>query len=120
MAMLQRWHIRFPAHVVADGEAGERLGAAFARAAIPASDGNPTQWTDAHQAALVQGLLDEVQALGNAGLITTVNYVHDWPRWATGANPNRFALDPAIGRLAVTANSFVFDATGLPPAPPYT
>jgi RHS repeat-associated protein len=120
MGMLQRWHIRFPAHVVAGGEAGTRLRGAFGRAAIPASAGDPTQWTDAHQAALVQGLVDEVQALGNAGLTTTVGYVHDWPRWATGPNPYHFALDPTIGRLAATANSFLFDAAGLPPAPPYT
>jgi RHS repeat-associated protein len=120
MAMLQRWHIRFPAHVVNAGTTGTRLNNAFGRAGIPSSAGDPTQWTDAHQAALVQGLLDEVQAIGNAGLITSVNHVHDWPRWASGANPYHYALDPSIGRLAVTANSFRFDTTDLPPAPPYT
>jgi hypothetical protein len=120
MAMLQRWHIRFPNDVVSGGAAGARIDGAFGRAAIPASAGDPTQWTDAHQAALVQGLLDEVHAVGNTDLTTTVDYVHDWPRWAGGPNPRHFTLSPTIGRLATTANSFIFDTTGLPPAPPYT
>jgi hypothetical protein len=118
--MLQRWHIRYPAHIVDAGTTGTRLTAAFGRAGIPAAAGDPTQWTDAHQAALVQGLLDEVHAVGNADLTQTVDYVHDWPRWAAGPNPYRFALDPTIGRLAVEASSFRFDAGDLPPAPPYT
>jgi len=119
-AMLQRWHIRFPAHVVLGGSTGARLTAAFARAGVPASAGDPTRWTDAHQIALIQGLLDEVDAVGNADLITTIRYVHDWPTWVGGANPRRYALSPSVGNLATTAGSFQFDASGLPPAPPYT
>ena len=118
-AMLQRWHIRFPAHIVNAGATGDHLNGAFARAAIPPGAGDPTRWTDAHQAALVQGLLDEVRATGNADLRTTVEYVHDWPRWANGPNPYAFVLDPAIGVLDIAAGSFQLDTADLPPAPPY-
>jgi|GEM_PF-734735 len=114
MAMLLRWHIRFPGHVASGGTAGARLVAALNRAAIPAGAGPPTAWTDAHQARLVQGIRDEVANVGNTGLTDTVTYVHDWPSW--GGNPRRYALDPAIGRLS-TARDFVLDESDLPPTP---
>jgi hypothetical protein len=117
MAIILRWHIRFPAHIVNAGLAGARLRAAFARPAIPAPAGDPTTWTDAIEAQLVQGLRDEVAATHNAGFIDTIDYVDNWPRWAAGPNPRSFALDPGIGSLAVTRNSFRFDGAGLPPAP---
>jgi hypothetical protein len=119
MAMLLRWHVNMPATVFSGGVAANRLANAFQRASIPPAAGNPATWTDAHEASLIQGIRDEVTALGNANLIDTINQVDAWPAWAAGgaANPRGFALDPAIGNLAVTRNSLQFDADGLPPTP---
>jgi hypothetical protein len=114
-----RWHVRYPAHVVSAGTAGGRLRAAFTRAAIPPTAGDPTQWSDAHEASLVDGIHAEAQALNDAGFTETMRNVRDWPRWAAAgaANPRRYVLDHGIGQLAVTRGSFNLDAGGLPPAP---
>lgn len=117
MALILRWHIRFPAHICHGGHAGARLRAAFARAGIGAGAGDPTTWTDAHEADLIRGLREEVAATNNAAFIGTIGYVDDWPRWATGPNPRGYALDRGIGRLAVTRASLQFDGAALPPAP---
>jgi hypothetical protein len=79
---------------------------------------NRTTWTDAHEAALVQGLRDEVVQRGNANLSETIGYVDAWPQWATGANPHGYQLDATIGQLSEARGSFVFAAEGLPPEPP--
>ena len=79
---------------------------------------DPTTWSDAEQAKLIQGLWDHSQAVGTSDLKTTLTRVRDWPSWAT--DPQRpYALDPSIGALAVSARSFAFDASDLPPAPAY-
>ncbi|MFH7245298.1 MAG: RHS repeat-associated core domain-containing protein [Spirulina sp.] len=117
MAWLLRWHIRFPAHVVSGGHEGTTLRNAYQRAAIPLSAGDPSTWGEAQETALLQGLIDQVQAVGNSGFTDTMEYVRDWPRWAGGSNPRGFTLDPTIGTLATTRHSFTFDPTGLPPPP---
>ena len=87
------------------GTAGGRLRAAFARAAIPPGARDPTRWNDAHEAALLDGIRAEVQALGNPGFTESMRYVRDWPQWAAAgaANRRRYALDRGIGQLAGTA-----------------
>ncbi|HEY0735990.1 MAG TPA: hypothetical protein VGD69_13840, partial [Herpetosiphonaceae bacterium] len=116
LALLLRWHIRIPVDVASGVHAGARLVNALNHAAIPASAGNPTTWTDAHQALLVQGIMDEVAAINNANLTDTMTYVNTWPSWAGGSNPRRFALAETIGTLATT-RTFQFDDSDLPPAP---
>jgi subtilisin family serine protease len=117
LGMLLRWHIRFPAHIVRDGRAGNQLRHAYSRAAIPSTAGNPSAWTDAHEIQLVQGLRDEVAAGHNAEFINTINYVDHWPQWAGGVNPRGYVLDPNVGSLATARSSFKFDDGELPPAP---
>jgi hypothetical protein len=117
VALLLRWHVRFPAHICSMAQPGTQLRNAFGRANIPAAAGDPSAWTDANEQSLINGIMQEVAALGNAGFSSTMQSVRDWPRWAGGANPRRFALDPAIGNLDVARDSFEFDSSGLPLAP---
>jgi RHS repeat-associated protein len=116
MALLLRWHIRFPGHVISGGHAGTRLVNALGHAAIPAGAGDPSTWTDAHQAALAQGIMDEVAAINNDNLNDTMTYVNTWPSWASGSNPRNFMLPASIGGLATT-RTFQLDDSELPPAP---
>jgi hypothetical protein len=116
-AFLLRWHVYRPAHIVSGGEAGPELVKALKLAKAPTSD--PTTWTDADQAKLIQGLWDHAQAVGTDDLKNTLTRVRDWPSWAS--DPHRpYALDPAIGALSVSARSFDFDDSDLPPAPAYS
>lgn len=122
VALLLRWHIRFPAYLVSGGQAAAQLRNAFTKAAITSTT-DPTQWTDAEETALIQGIMDEVAAINNADFTNTMAYVHDWATWATGTpphNPRGYALATTIPPHAATRGSFTLDSTGLPPAPAYT
>jgi hypothetical protein len=119
MAILQRWHIRFPGHIVSGGKAGSALSEAYAAAHGQVGNwpANPGQWGPQHEAALLQALRDRV---ANAGgdLPQTIGQVDAWPAWAGGSNPRRYRLSPSVGRLSTDRGSFLFDRSGLPP-PPY-
>lgn len=117
VATVLRWHIRKPSAIVTDGVAANNLVRALGRANIPVSGDAPHTWNDAHQAALVQGLLDHAQVSTTRGIPDTIQQVHNWPGWAGGNNPLGYALDPTIGRLS-TARDFVLDESDLSP-PPY-
>lgn len=116
LAVLLRWHIRFPSHVISGGQIGGHLRDAFLRAGIPASAGHARRWGDAEERTLLDGLIGEIGEIGNKDLINTVNSVRRWPAWRDGANPRRYQL-PDMGDLSVGRNSFLFEASGLPPAP---
>jgi hypothetical protein len=120
MAMVVRWHIRAPAHM-ANGGAGTRLVNILNRAtnAQPALNWttDPSTWTDAHEAALIEAILAEANNNPPGGLPTTLAAIDTWPSWVPpGRNPRRFQLANP-GTLAVTRNSFSFNTTGLPPEP---
>lgn len=118
IALLLRWHIRFPAHIISDGQAGSRLRQAFRRTPIPPTAGTPKQWNDAHEAALINGLMAEVASLNNSGFSETIQYVRKWPAWLdSSANRRRYQLTPDIGPLDTGRGSFRFDPSHLPPAP---
>ncbi len=118
-AMLLRWHIRSPAHVVSAGGPGAELRDAL-RQAIAAGptlawNTDPTTWTDAHEGHLIAGIL----AAAQAGVRTSLTTVRDWPSWLAGANPRAFTLAaPIAAPLAARRGSFAFDAAELPPSPP--
>jgi hypothetical protein len=115
VALLLRWHVRFPAYVIRGGRAGNRLGNAFRNAAIPAGAGDPTTWNDRHEADLIDGIMREVRA--NAELTASMTRVNNWPASWRATNSRGYILAPTIGALANTRNSFQFDATDLPPPP---
>ncbi len=134
-AIILRWHVRFPAHVVSalgaaavtpfthsSAGAGSHLDSALGRARSAASTltwtGDPSLWTDDHERALVQGLLDEVAAVGNAELQRSVGVAAGFPVWSAGHNPRGFRLTAPLTPHSDHRNSFDFDAAGLPPAPP--
>lgn len=133
MALILRWHIRFPAHMISNGGPGTRLRNALSNAITatnaantPAGQtplvwtGDPSQWTNRHEEALIQGIMDEVANLGNAGLNQTMNYVEAWPNWSGpgASNPRGFTLAAPLARLSTGRNTLNFDAAGLPPSPP--
>ncbi|BBH71870.1 hypothetical protein ACTI_85550 [Actinoplanes sp. OR16] len=117
MGLLLRWHIRYPAHLA--GGSRRRLRNVLGHAAVPASAGDPARWTDAHEIRLIDGILREVGVIANADFTQTMEYVRDWPAWAAprAANPRGYTLAAPAGGLATTRGSFLFDASGLPPAP---
>lgn len=120
-AWLLRWHVRFPANVVAYDaatgfRAGTRLRQAFGLSGV--TTGLPSAWGDAEETALLSGIEQRYTSIGGE-FQKTMNYVRDWPGvW--GSNLRRYALDPAIGALATTRGSFALDTTDLPPAPNFT
>lgn len=118
-AMLLRWHIRSPAHVISGGAPGRRLRnvLANATAATPRLDWttDPSTWTDDHE----QALIDAIVPAAAPGVRGSLETVRDWPTWLGGANPRGFALAaPVAAALSATRDSFNFDAAGLPAAPP--
>lgn len=119
MAILLRWHVRFPADVVSGGTAGPRMQAALrqARADHEGLTGDPSAWGDAEEKALLRGLHGQVEARKNKDLENTIAQVDGWPAWARGSNPRRYALDPQVGKLSEKRRSLQFDDAGLPPAP---
>jgi hypothetical protein len=122
VALLTRWHVRFPGYIIANGQAGSRVRAALtqAQASTPPLDwsGAPVGWGEAHEARLIAAL----RAIGGnegGGLPTTLEQIVSWPAWAAGgtANPRRYALDPNIGQLSRGRGSFQVDTSDLPPSP---
>jgi subtilisin family serine protease len=134
VALILRWHVRFPAHMASGGNAGAHLRSAFTRSGI-ALAGDPLSWALADETALVNGIFAEIQAeltaataAGNAkeerrwrGLQGTMTEVRNFPTWVPPArNPKGFALDATIGSLSLTRTlntRFPLDTTGLTPSP---
>jgi Putative peptidoglycan binding domain len=120
VAMIVRWHVFRPSHMV-NTTAGAHVRGALTRAqtAKPSLgwSSDPSTWTDAHEAALLDGLRDEAAATPK--LKDTIDRVDGWPAWLGGSNPRGFAVAlPAGTALGETRGSFSFDSSALPAAPP--
>jgi hypothetical protein len=120
LAIILRWHVRFPAHIASGGRLGSRLQEALDSARSANSglnwNGPPSSWTDAHESALL-GALRSLAASAGGGLDETIQRVDEWPAWASGKNPFSYTLSRDIGPLDTRRGSFRFDSDGLPPAP---
>ncbi|MBK8907877.1 MAG: peptidoglycan-binding protein [Rhodospirillales bacterium] len=120
IAMILRWHVRYPGHVAARGCAGRRLHAVLQsvrdRHASLGWEGDPGAWGDAHEKALIRALRVAVGQVGGR-LAETVKRVDRWPQWGSGNNPHRYRLPPTIGPLDERRGSFRLERSGLPPAP---
>jgi peptidoglycan hydrolase-like protein with peptidoglycan-binding domain len=119
IAMLLRFHIRFPGYVISGGGPASRLRDALtrAKAADPTASwtADPSTWTNAMEGHLVQGIFDAAPT----SVQGTLTEVRNWPTWLTGSNPRGFSLTaPVAAALSANRNSFSFDTAGLPPAPP--
>lgn len=119
VAVLVRWHIRFPAHIISGGKAAQKLVDIFnqARQSGGTWPANPAAWTQDNEDRLVAALRKAAGTAGG-GLGQTIPAVMAWPDWTTGNNPRKYALDKTIGRLNPARRSFQFDNSNLPP-PPY-
>jgi hypothetical protein len=83
LAMLLRWHVNRPSDIVdgdnAPGSAGAELWGALARAQDPTQNGNlnlmwtgdVATWTDDHETALINGIVEEARALTSKGKMRT-------------------------------------------------
>ncbi|MGB7208409.1 MAG: DUF2272 domain-containing protein [Pyrinomonadaceae bacterium] len=95
VALILRWHVRMPAHMAANGRIGAHLAAAFERARFggkkPKDWGPPAGWTNGHEGALVQALMDQVPAVGRPGLTDTMRTVRRDPTLL--ADRGSFQLD---------------------------
>lgn len=120
IAMILRWHVRYPGHIAARGRAGRRLQSVLQsvrdRHGSLGWDGDPRGWGDAHEKALIRALRVAAGHVGG-GLAETVKRVDRWPQWGRGYNPHRYRLSPTIGPLDEHRGSFRLERTGLPPAP---
>ncbi len=85
VAMVVRWHIRFPAHVVSGGRAGAVLRDVAAAAGIAATD--TATWGDAEEMRLTNAIM------AAPNVPNTMGTVRNWPTWSAASNPRRFALD---------------------------
>jgi hypothetical protein len=109
MALLLRWHVRFPAQVVRPGNqtaTGTNLRGAFARAQeIANADGITASPATPHvdhsqQDALIRGIIKELTGLDNVNQITAdadgdhCLHALNWPHWEGHGNPFRFQLQP--------------------------
>jgi hypothetical protein len=94
---------------------------------------DPATWTDAHEHALVAGIVHRANHhTTDTNMTNTINTVRGWPSWFGGANPSHFTLeiahlpvpggagvDPAVfpvseRQLKHERGSFLLDSAGLP------
>lgn len=115
LAMITRWHVWMPAHMVRSGNAGPRLTAAFARANLA---GDPSTWTTQNEQALIDGLQAEAADYvantdPNSNIEDDLNAIDGWP----GTMPNNWNLTltaATVGTFQDTRNSLDLDTTDLP------
>ena len=103
VAMVVRWHIRFPAHIVSGGHSGAVIRAVLSAAGVGT---NPDTWGDAEENRLTNAIV------ASPDVPDTMGTVENWPTWTAASNPYRYTLDlstlPAAERtLAPTAGHFV-------------
>jgi hypothetical protein len=160
VALLYRWHILSPAGLFSSKESTNQLRPAYAFAVAgecahcsaaadkrhpidpwspsggarvdPGWTGDPATWGDAHEHALVAGIVHRANHHSNDNMKDTINTVRQWPRWFGGSNPSKFTLevaqlpapgdagvDPAVfpvseRQLKHERGSFLLDSAGLP------
>ncbi len=120
LAIILRWHVFRPRHMISSGEAGKNLVNALKNAKTKKPDldweMDVKKWSDDHEAAIIQGLIDEIPA-SETGFLGTISEVGNWPTWHPKKNLRKYQLNSFLSSLIETRNSFSFNSTGLPPAP---
>lgn len=113
IAMLMRWHVRFPADVCSNGLASPRLRNVLndARASAPYLrwDTPPATWTDQHESAILRSLAGQVASRKNGGLSQTISQIERWPDYQ-GRSQRAYELRADhVSSLSKNRNSFIFD-----------
>jgi hypothetical protein len=125
-AILVRWHVWKPAHVVNGSTADVLITATLTNAlgtynwpaALRTTRNDTATWTDTEEDLLINALYNAARAVGVA-----VGQAYDWPQWSATSNPKNYDLDliaiqadhPGVG-LSRARDSFLLDQTNLPPA----
>lgn len=112
VAILVRWHVRFPADVCRNGVASDRLRNALnaARNSYPNLrwDTPPSTWNNQHERALLDALADQVAARNNNGLTQTITQITMWPNYQ-GRQQRSYALgSDDVLPLSINRGSFSF------------
>ncbi len=135
VAMVLRWHIRYPGHVI--NGSGPRAANSLRRA-VSALTINPLTapdtWGNTEEAQLITGIVNRVNAIVLAAQAVydsnpnntnedklntaikfrnTMTYVRDWHQWNASSNRRNYSLNPGYSNLDNTRNSFDFDSNGL-------
>ncbi|MEV0726959.1 hypothetical protein AB0I37_29820 [Micromonospora purpureochromogenes] len=118
MALLLRWHVRWPAHVISSRVAGANLRSAFrlamkfdADSGPPlVMDGLPSTWSDAQEAMLLNGVSAQ---LADSWTDEGFDHVDRFP-----ADRNPSWILAGVQPLSLARGSFRFDGRDLPPQPP--
>jgi hypothetical protein len=129
IAMILRWHIRYPSHVASQIMQGgvnrsvvgyqtanrpRCLERAFLNSGV--NVGDPRFWNDNDENMLIQAILQEAQNI-SAQFQGDMTYINGWPNWVNN-NPRGYRLDTnLVGNLRNTRRSFLFYIAGLPPRP---
>jgi hypothetical protein len=130
VALLLRWHVKSPAHLVArSGNAPSvtyRAAATLRTAFAAAKEGStkmtesPTDWEDTEETRLIKGIMDNLP--NDVDLRKTMKQIKDWPVHPDPPHtyPTYYALDPAtLLPISEGRGSFLADYAGLPAAPDY-
>ena len=129
IALLLRWHVRAPAHIIRRGKPGSALTLAFSvamsemkRLRMPNLN-DVSLWTDNHERILEQAIMDTAESYSKnpkysfmKGFLGTMKVVRDFPVWRK-RNRKNYTLASGIGGLSVKRDSFELDSGNLPPVP---
>jgi peptidoglycan hydrolase-like protein with peptidoglycan-binding domain len=110
LSVLVRWHIKFPTHVISQGNANRVVRAI--RNAIQNNTGINwglplAQWGDNHETALTDSLVTEGNAANN-----TISTASEWPNYQNRGTRN-YTLQNQLGALRTARNTFHLDSTGI-------
>lgn len=121
VAILLRWHIRYPNQVCAES-AAPRIESVLDRAQntsigeLTWTD-DPSTWSDEHELELLRALVEVVEEAPSSGFISTIRRVSDWPTY-DGRRSRGYRLNESIETgLFEERASFDLERSGLPPAP---
>lgn len=112
VAILVRWHVRFPADVCRNGVASDRLRNTLnaARNSHPNLqwDTPPSTWNNQHESALLDALANQVAARNNNGLSQTIAQITMWPNYQGRQQRSYLLGSDDVLPLSISRNSFSF------------
>jgi hypothetical protein len=110
VALILRWHVRAPGNMALNGTAGRWLINSYRLARIqnrgPSAWGTPNTWTDQHELALIESLMNRVPEMiaaeGRSGMRESMRAIrgYQWLSESRGSYPFRDLLNDGISGLS--------------------